>query len=420
MNDRVWAEYLVETSHPLELAAEIMAGEQSSGTFVKVPGETDQLREKFGARVEEISIEETVDYPSLPGSRPPKESRKPLTYQRARVRLSFPAENISISLPNLLTMVAGNLYELSPFSGLRLMDVTVPDSFKDAYPGPQYGIEGTRKLTGVYNRPVVGTIIKPSVGLSPAETARIVKSLVSAGVDFVKDDELIANPPYSPIQERVKAVMQVINDHDAKTGKKVMYAFNITDEIDQMLQHHDAVVEAGGTCVMVSLNSVGLAGIAYLRQHCQLPIHGHRNGWGKYSRHPMLGMEFTAYQKIWRMAGVDQIHVNGLRNKFTESDASVIKSALACQAPLLGGYYAMPVFSSGQWARQVPDTYRALGNVDLMYLAGGGIMGHPSGPGAGVISILQGWEAAVSGSTLEDYAKMHVELREAMEKFGGS
>src|SRR5690606_16162705 len=126
------------------------------------------------------------------------------------------------------------------------------------YRGPQFGIRGTRKLIGVEGRPLIGTIIKPSVGLSPAETAILVKTLIEADIDFIKDDELMANPPHSPFEERVDAVLRVINDHAEATGKKVMYAFNITDELEAMHSHYDKVLRSGGTTVMMSLNSLGI------------------------------------------------------------------------------------------------------------------------------------------------------------------
>ena len=417
-SERILATYRIETPFALEKAAAAMAGEQSSGTFVAIPGETDELRARHGAQVLHIRELDAADGPSLLGGRDPKGENHPLRYRRAEVVLSFPFENVGASLPNLLSTVAGNLYELGQFSGLRLVDIEVPDAFAAAYPGPQFGIAGTRARSGVAERPLIGTIIKPSVGLSPEATATLVRTLVEAGLDFIKDDELIANPPYSPLAQRVQAVMRIVHDHADRTGKKVMVAFNITGEIDEMLHHHDTVLRAGGDCVMVSLLSVGLSGVTHLRRHSQLPIHGHRNGWGALTRHPWLGFDFSAMQKFWRLAGVDHLHVNGLQNKFTESDESVIASARACLTPLLGGYEVMPVFSSGQWAGQASDTYRALGSVDLMHLAGGGIMAHPGGPAAGVTSLIQAWEAAIAGVSLEEAARTHAELRQALAKFG--
>jgi ribulose-bisphosphate carboxylase large chain len=427
-HQRILATYLIETPHPLEKAAEVMAGEQSTGTFIRIPGETDELREKHAARIESIEELEAADGPSLPGSKVPAGANGPTKFRRGRVVLSFPIENMGPSLPNLVATVMGNLFELREFSGLRLLDLDLPPAFADAYPGPQFGVPGTRRLAGFEGRPIIGTIIKPSVGLAPRDTAALVKTLAEAGLDFIKDDELMANGPHSPFEERVAAVMRVINDHADRTGKKVMFAFNITDEIDQMVRHHDAVLAAGGTCVMLSLNSVGLPGVAYVRRHSQLPIHAHRNGWGMLTRAPALGMEFVAYQKLWRLAGVDQIHCNGLRNKFWEPDESVVRSARACLTPLFGDnrktgelgpgtYTVMPVLSSAQWAGQAPDTFERLGSVDLMYVCGGGIFAHPGGLAAGVASVRQGWEAAVKGRPLDEYARDHAELAQALELY---
>jgi ribulose-bisphosphate carboxylase large chain len=418
MKDRVLATYLIESPLPLDVAAEALAGEQSTGTFVAVPGETEALRQRFRARVERLTVHEVVDSPSLPGARVPGGSEG--GYQRGEVTLSFPLENMGLNLPALLSTVAGNLFELRELSGVRLLDVDLPDAFAAAYPGPQFGIAGTRALVGVHGRPLIGTIIKPSIGLTPEETAALVRALVEAGIDFIKDDELMANPPHSRLDRRVAAVMRVIDEAADRTGKKAMYAFNITDNLDAMLRHHDTVQKAGGTCVMVSVNSVGLAGVDALRRRAALPLHGHRNGWGMLTRAPSLGMSFTVYQKIWRLIGVDHLHVNGLQNKFWEPDDSVIESIRTCLTPLFGGYTIMPVISSGQWGGQAPETYRRTGTVDLLYLAGGGILAHPGGPKAGVIGIRQAWEAAIADIPLEQYARDHVELRQTIEQFGAS
>ena len=415
MESRIRARYWIETAFPLERAAATMAGEQSTGTFVRVPGETDELRERNAARVERIEPLETVGSPSLPGAAAGTE------YRRAEVELSWPLSNLGPSLPNLLATVAGNLWELKAFSGLRLLDLQLPPEFLDRYDGPQFGVEGTRKLCGVHGRPIIATIVKPSVGLSPEATAEIVRSVAEGGIDFIKDDELQADGPHCPFEKRLAAVMRVVNDHAARTGKRVMYAANITGEIDDMLRRHDQVVEAGGTCVMVSVNSVGLPALTALRKRAAVAIHGHRNGWGMYGRSPAIGMSFIAYQKLWRLAGVDHMHVNGIANKFCEPDDSVVASARECLKPMFTvpdrGCEIMPVFSSGQSARQAAPTYAALGSTDLMFACGGGIMAHPDGIEAGVRSLHEAWEAAVGGVPLEEYAREHAALRAALERF---
>lgn len=420
--DRIYAKYWIETAFPVEQAAETMAGEQSSGTFVRVPGETDELREKFAARVESIELIDSVSSPSLPGAGTPRNLTGPPVYRRAHVLISWPLHNLGPSLPNLMATVAGNLYELRPFSGLKLLDLRLPPAFLDDYPGPQFGVQGTRRLTGVERLPLVGTIIKPSVGLSPQATADIVRTLVQAGIDFIKDDELQCDGPLCLFSERLEAVMRVINDHASSTGRKVMFAFNVTGEVDQMRRRHDQVLAHGGTCVMVSLNGAGLAGVSALRSHSALPIHAHRNGWGMFDRCPATGMSFLAWQKFWRLAGADHVHVNGLRNKFCESDSSVIASARECLTPMFDpparGCEIMPVFSSGQSAGRAFDTFRALASTDLIFACGGGIVAHPAGPAAGVLSVKQAWQSAIDGLSCEQAVELYPELKQAVEKFG--
>lgn len=415
MTERIEADYLIETTLDPRAAAEAMAGEQSSGTFVPVPGETPELKARAAARVESLTLLDAVAEPSLPGAAHDRGTG----YQRARATLSWPIDNMGPSLPNLMATVAGNLFELKQFSGLRLLDLRLPAAFADAYPGPKFGIAGTRALSGVVSGPLIGTIVKPSVGFNPKETAALVATLAAAGIDFIKDDELQADGPHCPFDARVGAVMRVINAHADRTGKQVMFAFNLTGEIDEMRRRHDLVRDLGGTCVMVSLNSVGLAGMIALGRHSALPMHAHRNGWGYLSREPLLGFDYVAWSKFWRLAGADHMHVNGLANKFSESDDSVITSAQSLLAPMFAHKpcVTMPVFSSGQSAVQPPETYRRLGSADLIYAAGGGIMAHPDGPGAGVRSLREAWDAAIAGIDAHEYARTHPALARALESY---
>jgi ribulose-bisphosphate carboxylase large chain len=411
--ERLTATYLIETPLEVAKAAETLAGEQSSGTFVAVPGETAELKARFAARVEAIHPLETVAAPSIPTGRPPA-----ARYHRAEISVSWPTENFGPNLPALVSTLQGNLYELAQFSGLKLVDFDVPPGFAASFRGPAFGIAGTRRLTGVQGRPLIGTIIKPSIGLTPAQTAAMVRELVEAGIDFIKDDELMANPPHSPFEARVDAIMAVINAHADRTGKKVMYAFNLSDEYDAMQRHYDHILARGGTCAMISVNSVGLSATKKLCDRGELAVHAHRNGWGMLNRHPLLGIEYPAYQKLWRLAGVDQLHVNGIANKFWESDDSVVRSIAACQSPEPLGRPLLPVVSSGQWGGQAPETWRRTRTLDLLYMAGGGIQAHPQGAAAGVRALQLWWEAAVEGLSVEQAAAKYPLLADSVAKFG--
>jgi ribulose-bisphosphate carboxylase large chain len=411
--ERITATYYIETPHDPEAAAQVLAGEQSSGTFVAVPGETAALKERFAARVESVEYLETVDNPAIPGS-----VSATGQYHRAQVRVSWSIENFGYNLPVLVSTLQGNLYEIRQFTGLKLIEIDLPDSFRNHYHGPKFGITGCRKLTNVTDRPLIGTIIKPSIGLSATETAAMVKTLAEAGIDFIKDDELLSSSANSDFTERLNAVMAVVNAHADKTGKKVMFAFNISGEIDEMLRRYEHIVNAGGTCAMLSINSVGLSAVKKISDQQQLAIHGHRNGWGMLTRHPLLGIDFKAYQKLWRLAGVDQLHVNGIDNKFWESDDSVVASIKSCLSAMYSHHSPLPVVSSGQWGGQAFETYRRTKTVDLLYMAGGGIMAHPMGAAAGVVALQQAWKAAVDGLTIEKTAQLYPEFAKSVEKFG--
>jgi ribulose-bisphosphate carboxylase large chain len=418
--ERFEASYLIETPLDPLSVAEVMAGEQSCGTFTRVPGETDALRERAAAQVVGVDELAAAEEPSLPNA---WLARKAIAgpWRRARIRISFPVANVQANLPTLASVVAGNLFDLGEVTGLRLESVRLPLEYRRRFQLPRHGIAGTRRLTGVADGPIVGSIIKPNVGLSPDETAAMVALLCKAGIDFIKDDEISADPAHAPLALRVPAVMAAIRRHQDQTGKHVMMAFNITDETDAMRRHADLVAREGGSCVMVSLNWCGLSAIETLCRSTELAVHGHRNGFGALSRHPLLGISFQAYQVLWRLAGVDHMHVHGLQGKFAQEDEEVIESARDCLTPLAegAGDAVLPAFSSGQWAGTVPATLAAVGTGDLLFMAGGGIMAHPDGPAAGVTSIRQAWQATMTGETLSHAAMKAAELRRALEFFGG-
>ena len=121
-----------------------------------------------------------------------------------------------------------------------------------------------------------------------------------------------------------------------------------------------------------------------------------------------------------RHIGADHLHVNGLASKFTEADPVVARSAISVQQPVCDdspAHLAMPVFSSGQTAWQIAPSRGLLGNDDFIFCAGGGIMSHPQGAGAGVIALRQAAEAAREGVAVQDYAIRHNELQAALETF---
>lgn len=413
------AHYLIETPLSLEKVAEIMAGEQSSGTFIRVEGETDDLRAR--ARADVIGIEDLgeVAAPTLPSAWLTRRgiSARP---RRAKVTIRFPIANIGVNLAALASTVAGNLYDLGEVTGLRLQDIEIPASWRRQYAMPKQGISGSRKLLGVPRGPMIGSIIKPNVGLTSQDIADLVGRLCDAGIDFIKDDEISANPVHAPLATRIPAVMAAVRRAEDRSGRRVMIAFNITDETDAMRRHAELIEKHGGTCAMVNLNWCGFSAVETLQRSTELAIHGHRNGFGAFSRCDVLGIGFPAYQVLWRLAGVDHMHVHGLDGKFAQENSEVIESTALCLKPLDDHTddRVLPAFSSGQWAGTVPATWQAAGGDDFLFMAGGGIMGHPGGPAAGIDSIRAAFDAMRDGESLTAASTRSAPLRQALEFFG--
>jgi len=409
--------YRIETSGDVAALATKIASDQSTGTFVPTPGETPELKARVGARVVEVRKLESVPTPSFPETNPSRGG----PYWRGEADIEFPLEAVGTDLAALMTIAISGVFSIKGLSGIRIVDMKLPPEYAQAHPGPQFGIAGSRALTGVKERPIIGTIVKPSLGLRPHETAEMVRDLAAADVDFIKDDEKLMSPAYSSLADRVKAIMPILLDREQKTGKKVMYAFGISHADPEVMQrNHDIVADAGGNAAVVNINSIGFGGFSFLRKRSRLVLHAHRNGWDILTRHPGLGLDFRVYQQFWRLLGVDQFQINGIGAKYWEPDDSFVRSFHALQAPLFSpSDRPLPVSGSGQWGGQAPETYARTGRTqDLLYLCGGGVVSHPGGPASGVRAVRQAWEAAVAGIPLEIYARDHHELAQSIAKFG--
>ncbi|MER5439487.1 RuBisCO large subunit C-terminal-like domain-containing protein [Streptomyces sp. NPDC002790] len=409
--------YYLESETDPEQAAAAMAGEQSSGTFIAVPGESPRIRERHAAQV--VGVRELGErVPSLPSRTSPEKVRASLAV------VEFPMENIGTDLATLQTAIAGNLFELGELFACRVQDIELPDEFVAAHQGPAFGIPGTRRLMGDAEGAMIGTIIKPNVGLTEDEFRLVVRELARASIDLIKDDELMTDPTYLPLERRIAVATEEIREAEQLTGHPVMYAFNITGDLAGLRRRHDMVVEAGGRCVMLNVPVMGLPALAWLREFSEVPVHGHRAGLAGSMRSPALGMSYRVWQQLARLAGADHLHVSGLGSKFYETDEEVTANVRSLFEPLGHTLGPVPTLSSGQNVTTPAPTFAATGSTDLLMLAGGGVAAHPDGPAAGVRSLRAAWAAAVDGVSLEAAARAASEagdpaLLHAGRTFGG-
>ncbi|MEM4489439.1 MAG: RuBisCO large subunit C-terminal-like domain-containing protein [Desulfurococcaceae archaeon] len=377
-----------------------VAIENSTGTWTPVKYETVELRDKYGAKIARVVTFKTGD-------------RNVVIFT-----LGIYAENYNpedSGLATLLADIAGNAYDLLELENLKLLDLQFPKWWAKAFPGPKFGLDVKRSI-GAENRPLVGCIIKPNLGLTPKQIGEIVYELAVGGIDFIKDDEALVNPKYCPIEERVIKVMEAIDRASSETGKKPYYAFNITtDRQDKMMELADVVQSHGGNSLMVVLPYVGYGGVRRLAEDpsIKVPLHVHRCGHGAYTRVPYHGFSPVLVSKLGRMSGADEIHIGVLWGKFHYDIVEARQHCEVLRKPWLHFKPTLPTLSGGNDPSNVGLASNILGR-DLLILAGGGILGHPSGTRAGAMAMVQAAEAVEKNIPVEEYAKEHTELAEAL------
>jgi ribulose 1,5-bisphosphate carboxylase large subunit-like protein len=388
----VIATYYLDTDD-VAAGADALAGEQSTGTWTRVCFETDSLMDRHRAKV--LEVDGNI------------------------IKVAFPIENFGPVVPMLLTTVAGNLFEMGDFRNVKLLDLEFPEEFVKEFKGPKFGLEGTKNALGVKGRPLVGCIVKPCVGLPPKEFAEACYQVAVGGVDFIKDDELIANPGYSRIEDRVPATMEALDRANEEKGEKTMFAVNVTDEVDRIMENADTALEHGANCLMLNFITVGFSALRVLceDESVNVPVHCHRDMFAAFTRSDVHGIHTKVVSKLARLCGGDQVHAGAILGKLYEDMDSVMQSVDALKEDFFNISPSLPVSSGGQHPGKIPENVRRLGE-DALILAGGGIFGHRDGATAGGRAMRQALDATLSGISLEEYAKDHKELKTAIEQWG--
>jgi ribulose-bisphosphate carboxylase large chain len=333
-------------------------------------------------------------------------------------KIAYPIELFEpANMPNILSSVAGNVFGLKALKNLRLLDIQMPKDLIDSFKGPMYGIAGIRKILKVPERPLVGTIIKPKLGLNTKDHAQVAYEAWSGGCDIVKDDENLSSQKFNPFEDRLSQTLESRDKAQEETGERKVYMVNITAETDTMLKRAQTVLDQGGEYVMVDILTCGWSALQTLRnQNYKLVIHAHRAGHAAFTKNPKHGIAMRPIATVARIIGVDQLHVGTVVGKMSETKAEVLENIDACKAELGGLKPVLPVASGGLHPRLVPALVETFGN-DVVIQAGGGIHGHPDGTVAGAKAMRQAVDATLNGKTLDEYAKNHKELKAALEQW---
>jgi len=374
---------------------EAVAGESSIGTWVRV--------NTMKPRIAKMR-------PRIFGINPGKKT----------VKIAYPLDLFELgNIPQLLSSVAGNIFGMKMIKSLKLEDIEFPRKYIKSFEGPKFGIEGIRKLLGVKKRPLVGTIIKPKLGLKTKEHAKVAYQAWIGGCDIVKDDENLSNQDFNPFKQRVKETLKMRNKAERKTGERKIYMPNVTAETEEMLKRARFVKRQRGEYVMLDILTVGWAALQSLKEaDLGLVIHAHRAMHAAMTRNPKHGISMIVLAKLARLIGVDQIHIGALaKMEADEKEVVAIAKGIVMKKDW---YHIKPVFavcSGGLHPTLIPRLIHLLGK-DIIIQAGGGCHGHPGGTIAGAKALRQSINATLQNVSLIEYTKNHKELKAAIDKWG--
>jgi ribulose-bisphosphate carboxylase large chain len=336
------------------------------------------------------------------------------------------------NMPQILSSIAGNIFGMKDVARLRLIDIGFPKSIVKSFKGPRYGIPGIRKLSKIKNRPLVGTIIKPKLGLDEVDHARVAYEAWSGGLDIVKDDENLTSMSFNKFEKRIIETLKMRDKAEKETGERKFYMANVTAESQEMLKRAKFIKKHGGEYCMIDIVTSGWSTLQTLRNNTDLVIHAHRAGHGAFTRLPNHGISMLTVAKCARLIGVDQLHIGTASvGKMSENPSEAIeieeeieadyvhKDRLVLEQKWENLKQVLAVASGGLHPGSIPKLMGVMGKNIVMQF-GGGCHGHPSGTLSGARAIRQATDAVMKRISLNDYArqKNHFELKAALVKFG--
>ncbi len=411
-DDYLFFTYRIEATGDVRAAAAALASEQSTAQWQR-PGVDEDFRPRHGAKVVGLAVLDEGDRSAFTAT------TDGARYTRAIVRIAHPHGNFGTRLPNLLTAAMGEGAFFSPgISAIKLLDIEFSESYLADFAGPRFGKRGIRDLLGVHDRPLFFGVVKPNVGLDPANFAALAQEAWLGGLDAAKDDEMLADASYSPFAERMRLVGAARRAAEEATGEAKLFIANITDEVWRLQELHDIAVAAGVNAVMVNAMAVGLSAVRGLARQAAVPVIAHFDCIAPMSRHPHFGVSSALVTKLQRLAGCDAIIMPGFGARMATPEEEVLENVAVCTQPLGAIAPALPVPGGGDWAGTLPELYEKLRTLDFAMVPGRGVFGHPMGPRAGAASLHQAWEAIVRREELARFAAEAPELAAALAAFG--
>jgi ribulose-bisphosphate carboxylase large chain len=393
----VICKYKVTTELPMKQAAAAIATEQSTGTWTGVSTLDERAFRRYSGRV--TAVEGDV------------------------CTIAYPVEDFSIEVggvPQILSVISGNLFGLDVLKAVRLEDCSFPPSLVKEFKGPKLGVEGMRRLLKRPDKPLVGTIVKPKIGLSPKGMADYIYEAGMGGLTNGKDDETLVDQEFCPLEERVVAIAEALDRVRSESGHVMMHAINISTRADRIVEVAERAQQLGATELMIDVLTCGFTAVQAVAENrsIKVPIHVHRTMHAAFTRSREHGVAWSVMSQLVRMCGGDALHIGTFGvGKMQGSPEEDLASQRACVSPDMKLKPVMCVCSGGVHPALVSRLVE-IGGKDLQIQAGGGVAGHPKGVRGGAMAMAQAVDAAAAGIDAYEYAKDHEELRLALKKWG--
>lgn len=398
-----WREYVIATYRlaaggDLTGKAEAMALGMTVGSWTGLPAAQAEALARHAGRV--VSVEGPL------------------------IRIAYPLANLTPDLPCLLTATFG---KLSMDGAIRLVDLTLPPAFASAFPGPKLGVAGVRNALGVGGRPLLMSIFKSCLGLGVAELAEGFYQQALGGADLIKDDEIFFNDAGAPFEARLAACLEAGERARRETGRKALYAINLTGPVHTLPEKARRAVRLGADALLVNVLPYGFDILQRLAEDPEInvPLVAHPALAG--ALYPTADYGIAApllLGTLMRLAGADLVLFPSPYGGVALERAAALEVAARLRDPgtvtapaPVPWRPAFPVPSAGIHPGLVPQLLSDFG-PDVVVNAGGGIHGHPGGAAAGGRAFRAAMDAAVAGVPLAEAAGQSPELRAALEKWG--
>ncbi|HAA32246.1 MAG TPA: 2,3-diketo-5-methylthiopentyl-1-phosphate enolase [Cyanobacteria bacterium UBA8553] len=323
--------------------------------------------------------------------------------------IRFPEANVENDISSLLTMIFG---KYSMAGAAKVIAVRLPENYGRH---PKVGITGIRQRLGVLDRPLIMAIFKPALGLSADDHAAIFQEVANAGLDIIKDDEIMGDLEVAPTLKRLEACRRVIDEVKQHTGRTVLYAVNVTGSAHQLIEKARLLVQEGANALLLNVLTYGFSVLDALAADSEInvPIFAHPALAGAMCAAPDYGMAYSVVLgTLMAHGGADAVlypaHYGSL--PFDPVEEARIRDSLRSRN-------VFPVPSAGIHPGIVPKALTDYGQ-DVILNAGTGIMDHPDGAASGVKAFFEALERVKQGESFDLEILPHGALRRAVEKWG--